>query len=184
MPFTYATVTLGTTNYSVYCNLEDADSYALASITADAWRDADDDTKDRALVSSTRWLDEANWLGSKTDVDQELQWPRTGITDVDPDSLPANLVFACAELATQLVADPALRTGLGTPLPRSLRAGSASIDYFRPNDVFIATFFPSQVMSLVRSWMSGSSSASSSVIVDGVCGKSKLDDDLGFQHGI
>lgn len=182
MTFAYPEVDVGTNTYTTYSDVAAADIANGAQIVDTGWDGATDDIKGRSLVSSTRWLDEANWLGEKTDSDQEHAWPRSGITGVASDSLPSNLVAACNELAAQMVADPSLRTSLGTPLPRSLRAGPASIDYFRPNDVFIATFFPAQIMSLVRDWIEGAG-ASCPVITTGTDAESSLDDDLGFQHG-
>lgn len=185
MSFAYDTVTIGSgTTYPVYANLSDASTYLLASITdeAAAFRAADADTQGRSLVSATRWLDEADWLGSKADDTQALDWPRSDIEGVDSTSIPAALVAATAELAAYLVADPSFRTTMKAPLARRLRAGSADIDFFRPTEVFISTLFPPNVMSLIKQWLGGSS-PSSSVVTDGTCGKSKLDDDLGFNHG-
>src|SRR4051812_47769914 len=107
MTFTYPTVSIGSQPYSVYADIEQADAYQDATISAqgDAWRLSTTDTtkKGRALVSATRWLDSVVWLGDKTDTDQELAFPRTGIDGVESDELPAALVTACIVLAGYLV---------------------------------------------------------------------------------
>lgn len=184
MTFAYPEVDVGSNTYTIYIDPDDANTYNGGSITATDWEDADATTKGRLLVSATRWLDEARWQGDQTDEDQEHAWPRTDIEGVASDTLPERLGWACAALAALMASDPALRTTLSAPIARDLRAGSASISYFRPNEVFVATFFPPTIMSLVQQWMEGSGSAISSVITNGTDEESSLDDDLGFSHGV
>lgn len=65
---------------NTYISLIDADSYADSRIALPAWADADDDTKNRALVQAARILDQyINWLGWVADSDQAMAWPRAGI---------------------------------------------------------------------------------------------------------
>jgi len=205
MPFTYPTVDVGSNTYNVYGDVDAANDYLAATLTSagSAWDAADATTKAKALVGGTRWLDAAQWQGAKTDSTQALQWPRTGVLDLDPNSLPANLQYALFELAAALVENANLRAELGQPLPRSLSAGSVNISYFRPNQVNISSFFPPQVMSYVSQWLGGATDMTSGPIVDGVgdwCSPllgdrpwprrwadrdriSPLDEDFGLMHG-
>src|SRR3954468_7951516 len=135
----YPSVSIGSTPYNVYADIETADLYQDASIASQgtAWRasTATDVVKGRALVSATRWLDSVLWSGDKTDADQELQWPRSNITDVPSDELPAALVSACIELAGYLVEDPDTRSSLNDPVTKRQAAGSVSLEVFRPDNV-------------------------------------------------
>jgi hypothetical protein len=157
MSFSYPTVSLGSMEYNVYSDVSDAAAYLDATITeaGTGWRAADTDTQARALVSSTRWLDAAQWLGAQTDTTNALQWPRTGVTDVDPNTLPTPLSLACIELAAMLIVDPDLRANLANPITKEQKAGSVLQTVFRPHDVQVLTFFPANVMSLVSQWLQG-----------------------------
>jgi hypothetical protein len=61
--------------------------------------------KEKALAMASRALDRLNWLGSKTDAAQVLQFPRGGDT-----AIPDDIKFACAEEALSLLEgrDPTL----------------------------------------------------------------------------
>jgi hypothetical protein len=194
MSFDYPTVSITGTSepYSVYVDQTSADTYVAASIVsaADTWRDSTStsaDTKARALVSATRWLDSVNWLGAQTDSTQGLQWPRANITDVDSTSLPSQLQAACIELALSLVDNQDARSDLSGPLAKELRAGSVGIQYFRPeSDTQVQTPFPANVMSLISQWLGGSSGN----VAGGPCsygteGRSRiLDQKYDYEHGI
>jgi len=180
----YPTVDIDSHAYSVYADQGDADLYLDASISSSGWRAADDVTKARALVSSTRWLDSVLWVGEKTDDAQELQWPRTNVPGEDPDVVPDEIVSGCIELAGALVDNPALRTALKDPLAKSLKAGSASIDYFRPQEVQVLSPFPPIVMSLVGRFLEAGSAAHAGAITSGTDATSDtLDQDFSFTHG-
>jgi len=85
----------GTTSNS-YCDLDYADAYHEAFSYPEAWEDAGEDDKNRALVTATRLLDTwFEWFGEVTTLTQALLWPRRGvlkpgISETQPVSLAAN----------------------------------------------------------------------------------------------
>lgn len=188
MTFAYPAVLIDSQPYTVYADETDADLYLMASITAaTSWAAATATVQAQSLVSSTRWLDTGTWLGHKTDAAQEHAFPRTGLTyadgtAVDPNSLPISLVDACIELAALLNETPDLRTTFQAPLAKDLKAGSASITYFRPQQVQNLAQFPVTIMPFIKLWLTGP--VSGSVAPRGVHDKPKLPHDLGFQHGL
>jgi DnaT-like ssDNA binding protein len=186
MPFSYPTVLIHSIPYDVYGDEADADTYLVADITAANWNALTDTlTKPQCLVSATRWLDSVQWMGTKTDPNQALQFPRTGLTlnglPVDPNSIPAQLAAACFELASDFVDDPEARVNLAQPLAKDYKAGSVGITYFRPLDVQILSPFPPTVMSLVGQWLQGQFQGP---IAKGTKKKSQLEKPHDFSHGI
>lgn len=70
----------------IYGDVPAADSYFTERLQTDAWDNANDTDKFKALAMATRAIDRLNYAGDKTDADQELQFPRGGDTDV-PDAI-------------------------------------------------------------------------------------------------
>lgn len=158
-----------------YMTVSSADAYFASAIHASDWTSATDETKENALVSSTRTMDRQRWQGEKTEDDQDLQWPRTGVTDrygdeVDDSTLPDDFLAGVAEYALDLIQNTSLQdnssTGSNT---KSLKAGSAEIEYFKSTK---GTAFPTIVQDYVSqyfgsgsavlgSWASGTDASSS-----------------------
>lgn len=194
----YETVMIGSQPYAVYGDVPSAKLYLQADINslATAWLAADPLIQVRSLVAAVRWLDQQSWVGQPTDLvlPQALQWPRVDVVDqfgqvIDPTLIPANIQFAEFELAAALVDNPDIRAELQNPIAKELRAGSASISFFRPigaalggKDVQVLTPFPDNVMDLVGIWLLGSN-VSALVRTDGDASLSPFDDPLDFQHG-
>lgn len=177
----YPTVTIGGTNYDVYADQATADEYLAASIGASAWRDADNDTKAMGLVSATRALDRQAWIGEKTDPDQTLDWPRTGIDDVDPDTVPDLIVQACIELAAVFVADPEFMSTVTATVARRLKAGSVEIENFRQFGV--VPRWPQLIRDLVGQWFAGQGDLAAGSEAYGTCGKSAFRRGYPFSRG-
>lgn len=154
-------VTIGSNDYFSYAEVADADIYLAASSNAAAWRDAEDDTKARALISATRILDRMAWVGDKTDgIDQVNAWPRTstGITDLDDDVTPQAIADACCELASSIVDGTDWTNQQSTEnQTQSLKAGSVEIVYFRGAEG-TALPLPQAAWQLVAPYMGGGSS--------------------------
>lgn len=115
----------GTTSNS-YATLSEANAY-METVRPDdekIWLKQTDSTRERLLILATRLIDDY-WifLGTKTDTDQSLQWPRNtvptdgkwaiagAITYLDSDTIPSWLQNATTELAricidTDPTADP------------------------------------------------------------------------------
>jgi hypothetical protein len=170
----YDQETIGGNEYDVYATLAQGNTYMGAAISAagTAWGDASDDTKKKALVSSTRWIDQGNYLGEK--VDEIHQWPRTGIDGVDEDEIPVLVQYACIELAGALLVDTDAKANLSAPLAKEQHAGSAGITYFRPSSVQISSFFPPEVMNILKPYLGGSGSGAVGAIAHDVCGDNPL----------
>lgn len=124
-------ITAGGATANSYASIEAADLYFLGRSFADAWTDADADTKARALVSATRRLDQESWRGTPTATTQGLLWPRYGVENPDyqngsqpsgyysttrllaSDAIPGWLERATCELALVLLSNNLLEdTGL------------------------------------------------------------------------
>ena len=99
------TATAGSSTANSYATIAEGTTYHETHLYATAWEDASDDERCRALQMATRLLDQGyEWLGSVTDGDQSLLWPRSGVTDVDG-FLIALLIFT----VTGVLIEPLLR---------------------------------------------------------------------------
>lgn len=186
-----ATVTIGTTDYDVYINLADANTYLAGQVSATAWRaETDDDVKERAIVSATRTLDRQLWQGEKTDPDQLHAFPRTGLTypdsgdEVDSTAVPQEVIDATSELAALLLDGSEVQTNVdpNTNLVQSLRAGSVAISYFRGGDAW-ASRFPTVIQELLGFWLA--SSVLAAVVTSyGTDRESQFEDSYDFSEGI
>jgi hypothetical protein len=145
-----------------------ADAYLSAAYHADNWRALDDDSKGRALVTATRTLDRQEWLGVKTDDTYELDWPRkdTGVVGVTDDVVPIDITNASIELALSLTQGSDVQNyQSANGNIQSLKAGSASITYFRGGgNGGVPTRFPQIVWELVEPYLSGGAGAANTAL--------------------
>jgi hypothetical protein len=174
MPFVYPQIAIGEVNYPVFAELADAMDYLAVDPLAAGWLAGDEIARNKWLVMATRILDRQNWRGEKTDEENALAWPRTGIEDVDPATIPDRLEFATIELASQLANgyDAAGQITTASSI-KSQRAGSVAQEFFAPGlaGTDPGHRFPLPVWELIKSWIEaaggesfGASSAS------GTCG--------------
>lgn len=154
-------LTVGT---NTYVSSADADTYLMDSLRGAPWVSLDPDTKAQALITATRLLEKQCWSGAKTDPLQALSFPRTNLLDgygnvLDSSVVPEAVVEAEIELAFELSQDTSLETSGGTGSnTQTLKAGSASISYFRPTagaNGAGSPRFPPIVMELIRAFMCG-----------------------------
>ncbi len=78
--------TVGGVNANSYLSLVDAQSMIdgmVLSADVTAWGTATTDEKNRALVSAAQRLDRERFLGARSNDDQAMQWPRTGVRKPD-----------------------------------------------------------------------------------------------------
>lgn len=107
------------TNANSFLSLADADTYMDGLASDTEWDAATTDQQNRALKSATDRLDQERYHGRRTDANQRLSFPRTGIYDrdgdlYDQDTIPRPVEEATAELANAIIKgeyDPA-ETGL------------------------------------------------------------------------
>lgn len=190
MTATYNTVTVSGADYDVYAPVADADAYLAAEFSdaATRWRDAtltDADAKARALVSATRLIDRQRWAGTKTDTDQALAWPRTGtgLTDVEDDVIPLDIINASILIAADINNGVNVTGSSSTDdRVRSQSAGSVSISYFR--DLDGGTRFPTAIQELLGRFMAGGAGAYGGVLVSGVDGESAFGTSYGLNGPI
>lgn len=81
-----------------YITIVDANEYFTSRYNVDAWDDADDVDKLKALNESTIRIDRLNYVGKKNDSSQEYQFPR-----YDDTTVPLDIQYACAESAFALL---------------------------------------------------------------------------------
>lgn len=175
-----ATVEIGGETYEVYADVETADAYLEASVgeAADAWRDADEVSKARSLVSGYRAINAQSWQGEKTDPEQDGAFPRTGLFYPDGTAVlgnvpPPEVVTANIELAAMLNAGQSIDpTAERATTARRLKAGSVEIENFRQFGAL--GVFPSAIMRLLGQWLTGSGAASGLGASEsyGTCGRS------------
>lgn len=111
MPAPTLIATAGAADANTYATLAEANAYHEAHLHGETWRTELTDTKQRALLTATRLLDQhIEWCGSPTTTTQALAWPRQGLVDINGAALsstaiPARMREATAELARQLLAE-------------------------------------------------------------------------------
>jgi hypothetical protein len=103
--------TAGAANANTYCLLAEANTYMDGRLYVDAWTDAGNDDKNKALLWATNLLDDlTTWVGMKASDSQALRWPRSMVWDQDGDSvtstaIPQFLKDATAEFAFSLLSE-------------------------------------------------------------------------------
>lgn len=114
------TITLGGNDYASFTTRADATIFLAGDIVrASAWAILNDDTKDRSLISATRMLLSLPWCEETPDPE-------------DP-ALPQVIEDVTAMLAADLGSKPKLfRDATGNSLVKSVKAGSASVEFFSP----------------------------------------------------
>lgn len=178
-------VTIGSRDYETYVDVAYADEYLDADATADAWRAADDDAKGRGIVTGGRVLDRLNWPGTKTDPDQLLAWPRTGVTGYSDDEIPQAIVDANVELAAASVAGIDIANFVTTATTeKSIKAGSVAVENFRQFGIGARQFpLPKPAWELIAGLL-GVTSGSAMARASGTCGETVLVPDYGFGRPI
>lgn len=81
-----------------YATVGEADNYFDQVLNSDAWSDAVEADKEKALIMATRVIDQLNYEGEIAADGQELQFPRD-----DDTSIPQNVRDACCEEAFALI---------------------------------------------------------------------------------
>lgn len=101
--------TVGGPDANSYVSEDDASSYFETMLNAQSWLDARAPTRESALITASRLLDEnVNWYGSIASDLQSLRWPRSGVYDQDSrefltSTIPAGLKNITCDLALYLI---------------------------------------------------------------------------------
>lgn len=175
-----------------YGSRADANTYFLDSINNTVWNSYTDEQKDQGLVEATRILERQLWAGEKEDPMQDLEFPRTGLTDcygdpVTPAESLETIQQAQFEYALDLLNDPGLLSNsdaTGTNI-KKLEAGSAKITYFRPQN---GTRYPLTVNDIIKCFFLGANATGSITgsFASGTCDNSSFTDpdgDYGLNEG-
>ncbi len=153
-------VTINGQDYDVYIDLADALIYWQGQVESTTILGLDSDQQGACIVSMTRTLDRQVWQGAPTALSGQLHaWPRTGLsyadgTSVASDSVPIQVIDACAEGASQLAAGSNLQDTPNTfDAQKMLKAGSVTIMNFREVGPFPR--FPQVIQELIGLWLGG-----------------------------
>lgn len=183
-----ASVTIGSTTYTVYSDVAAADEYFNGSISFATWNALTADEKARSLVEATRLIDRQSWQGEKaeTSPEQELEFGRTGLTDCAGNDVTVAESLELAVEASQLLALDLSQssnqiTNQSTEnTTKRLKADTVEIEYFRPT-AGQPTRFAQPVMELLGCFLAGSLSISGSI--DSGTDGTALNNDFGFTDG-
>ena len=118
-----------------YVTLAEANDFLGAELGVAAWAAADQDTRERALITATRQLDRlANrFIGFIASESQALAWPRSvpaiDERSIDASTIPPRVRRACIRLAAALLDDPAALDALSAqPVVRE-KVGPIEVEY-------------------------------------------------------
>lgn len=160
--------TVGGENSNSYCTLAEADAYHESRLFTDTWDDAEDDTKNRALVMATRLLDShVVWGGYAANSGvQALQWPRGGMYDafdeaISKDEIPRTLKDATAEFARLLI-DADLPADVSSQGIGSVGLGPIKVDFSSEGQQ--RKVIPEIVKEMVSLWIAEEAFASTSAV--------------------
>lgn len=155
MPTVIATP--GASNANSYLTRDNATAYFGTRLNSTVWTAASDANKDIALIQATRTLDAGfDWRGTSTYADQELAFPRTGLTRrtgyaVDSTTIPSEIEAATAELAMALLrSDRTLESAAGAAGLTDLKVGPIQLKF---KDDLSALIIPEAIAAFVpRDW--------------------------------
>jgi|TARA_R110002126_G_scaffold97505_1_gene227116 hypothetical protein len=107
--------TLKGENANSFVTLEEANAYFETVPSSSTWDDKNNDQKNRAIISATRWIDSLNFYGDRCDNGQALSWPRNNYhvdrVELTCSAIPADIKYATYELARALANDTDAVTG-------------------------------------------------------------------------
>jgi hypothetical protein len=111
------TATAGSSSANSYLTVAAADALANDYLGTLAWSSATTDNKGRALIMSTRYLDQLSWVGTRASTTQALAWPRTdaecGEWSFTAAEIPDPIKAATFDLAEALLTTPTLLSTTG-----------------------------------------------------------------------
>lgn len=171
--------------YPVYSDLIESDDFMRADPNYATWVALGDETQARHLVAATRLIDRQRFPGTKTEENQELEWPRenTGIDGVESTIVPPKIIQANTLLAYAISQGSEVDTeqNQGQKIHR-LKAGSVGITFFRGAEG-IPTRFPTNIQELLRDYLEGASSTISGS-TSGYKGETITGTDYGYTDGL
>jgi hypothetical protein len=149
-------------NANSYVSNAAADIYFSNRLNSAKWTDADEATQDQALVTSTSIIEREKFRGARTSDTQDLEFPRTGLTDryntpVDDASIPNEVKLSTYELAIEILSNGAIQTkGNVASNKKRLITGEVEIEYFGNNDPRGSATLPSVVYQYLKYFIDNS----------------------------
>ena len=140
-------------NANSYISVTDAADYFSNHLYSSDWDNAVTESKESALIMSTRILDEkTDWIGLKNTKEQALAWGRSGVIDdgydVSATIVPEPIKNATAEFAKHLIADNSTENADGKGLSQ-LKVGSVNLVFDKTDT---ADTLPDVVQDMLRGW--------------------------------
>ena len=126
------------------------DDYMGDRLNTQEWDDADSATKAKALRHATHLLNHLNYVGARTDPDQESEFPRNGETEV-----PTEVKQACCEVALELLRDKFPESSDDAAGKTSESVGDASVSFDKGRTLYRENaHLPSSVaFHLIAKWL-------------------------------
>lgn len=160
-----------------YLTLAEAEVYMEEILNASEWDAAIDDTKNRALVTATLFLDPLNWKGQKTDslADNSLRWPRAYVYNQDNQVLDSATVPALLKKATAWLAFELIKTDRVTDVgvnaqngEKRAKVGPLEVEYFEgSNDGSYLERVPYNIRELISPYLKTTSGWGTATLVRG-----------------
>lgn len=126
--------TVGGSSANSYLSVADADEILDLRLGTAAWADIADDDKARAIIQATQDIDAVRFVGCKVNVEQALEFPRTGQSE-PYDEIPLAILRACAYQAYELAMN--LATGGRSEQQQRDRAGVISYTIGNLSETFV-----------------------------------------------
>jgi hypothetical protein len=107
-----------------YVSLDEAEAYFADRINVGSWTEADDLTKEQALVTAAKQLNLTRWIGVIADKSQTLAFPRIGsyyeplyndVVELDGTIVPVRISTANMEQAYHLINNDDVLDSSGSP---------------------------------------------------------------------
>ena len=141
-------------NANSFVTVAEADTYHLGRFhNSSDWYDKDPGDKAALLVWSTRLLNRLQWNGSRSDQDQALAFPRSGLTEdgisIDSDTIPNRIKEATSELAFWLAKSDRMSPETGGVLQR-LKVDVIELNYDTTRED--PEPIPKEVMTIIGDW--------------------------------
>lgn len=135
-----------------YVSLAEANAYFGTRLNSDLWTAADANVKAKALVTTTRMLDEMPWIGTVVSDTQTLAFPRVceyfdprlgSLVYLDGSTVPDRIVRATLELAYHLLINEGL-------LDSSASVSDIAIGPIKLGNVRSVSKVPSAVKNIIK----------------------------------
>jgi hypothetical protein len=155
------TATIGGSTSNSYVTLTEANDYFADRLNTAQWDAATSETKEKALITATRRIDEEQFFGYKVSTTQALKWPRYNVRDEDgffflpSDSIPERVKQAVFVTARELLRADFLDENYLDNL-QSISAGNTKLVQFSPRS---AGRLPADAMRLLQRFMTSGNGA-------------------------